>query len=99
MLSKKFYSGVVCIPKDRGHTVAATGPYRLILHPGYLGGIMFYLSMPLVLGSLFALIPTLLAISLIIIRTALEDRMLYEELDGYENYAKQVPRYLLPGVW
>ncbi len=99
MASNKFYSGVVCIQKDRGHTVAATGPYRLIRHPGYLGGIMFYLSTPLVLGSLFALIPALLPVSLIIVRTALEDKTLHEELDGYRDYAKKVRHRLFPGVW
>ncbi len=60
---------------------------------------MFYLSTPLVLGSLFALIPAILAVSLIIVRTALEDKTLHEELEGYIDYAKQVRHCLIPGVW
>jgi protein-S-isoprenylcysteine O-methyltransferase Ste14 len=54
---------------------------------------------PLALGSVWALIPGTLTSILVIIRTALEDRTLQEELDGYREYAQRVRYRLLPGVW
>ena len=51
------------------------------------------------LGSLWSLIRGVLGALLLILRTALEDRTLLEELDGYEEYAQQVRYRLLPGVW
>jgi protein-S-isoprenylcysteine O-methyltransferase Ste14 len=51
------------------------------------------------LGSLWALIPGLLVALLLVIRTALEDRILHEELPGYTEYAQQTRYCLLRGVW
>ena len=56
-------------------------------------------NLPLLLGSLWALIPAALVVGLLIIRTALEDRTLLEELEGYHDYAARVRYRLLPGVW
>ena len=99
MASNAFFSAVVRIQTDRGHTVASGGPYRYVRHPGYVGLIGFDLSAPLALGSLWALIPGALAACLFVLRTALEDRTLQEELDGYRDYSGQVCYRLLPGVW
>ena len=95
----RFFSAVVRIQRDRGHTVVSSGPYRLIRHPGYAGTVVTSLATPLLLGSLWALIPAALAVCLLIIRTALEDRTLQEELEGYHDYAARVRYRLLPGVW
>ena len=54
---------------------------------------------PLMLGSLWALIPAGLVVFLLIMRSALEDRTLQEELEGYHDYAARVRYRLLPGVW
>jgi protein-S-isoprenylcysteine O-methyltransferase Ste14 len=99
MLVNRFFSGVVRIQTDRGHTVVSDGPYRFIRHPGYLGGIVADLAGPLALGSAWALIPGGLTTLLIIIRTALEDRTLLEELPGYTEYAQRTRYRLLPGIW
>jgi len=99
MASNKFFSGLVRIQKERGHTVATGGPYRYVRHPGYVGYIISLLATSLLLGSLWALIPGGLGALLLIIRTALEDKTLKEELDGYKGYAQQVRYRLLPGVW
>ncbi len=99
MLSNTFFSGTVRIQKERGHTVATGGPYRYVRHPGYVAGILFNIATPLILGSLWAFIPTVLTLCAFIVRTALEDRTLQEELDGYQDYAQQVRYRLLPGVW
>jgi len=99
MVSNAFFSAVVRIQTDRGHTVASGGPYRYVRHPGYVGAIGFDLSSPLALGSLWALVPGALAACLFVLRTVLEDRTLQQELDGYRDYSGQVRYRLLPGVW
>ena len=99
MASNKFFSTIVRIQKDRGHTVATGGPYRYVRHPGYVGAIAFQLTTPIMLGSLWALIPGGLSAPLYVVRTALEDKTLQEELDGYKEYAARVRHRLLPGVW
>ena len=99
MAANAFFSAVVRIQDDRGHAVASGGPYRFVRHPGYSGSLAFELATPIMLGSLWALIPSGLNALLIVVRTALEDRTLNEELDGYREYAGQVRYRLLPGVW
>lgn len=99
MASNKFFSGLVRIQKERGHTVVTGGPYRHIRHPGYVGYIISWLATSLALGSLWGLIPAGLVACLMVARTALEDKALLEELDGYRDYARQVRCRLLPGIW
>ena len=99
MVSNRFFSTSVRIQADRGHTVASGGPYRYVRHPGYVGYIVSSFATALALGSLWALIPAGLVMCLLVVRTALEDRTLQEELNGYKEYARQVRYRLLPGVW
>jgi len=99
MASNRFFSGLVRIQEDRGHTVATSGPYRYVRHPGYVGFITFSLAIPLALGSLWALVPAGLIFVLVLIRTALEDKALHDELGGYREYAERVRYRLLPGIW
>jgi protein-S-isoprenylcysteine O-methyltransferase Ste14 len=97
--TNNFFSSVVRIQLDRGQTVCIEGPYRFVRHPGYLGGLAFGLSAPLLLGSLLALIPSVLAALTLIARTFLEDNTLLAELDGYRTYANIVRFRLLPYIW
>jgi protein-S-isoprenylcysteine O-methyltransferase Ste14 len=99
MVVNRYYSAVVRIQKDRGQTVITEGPYRFVRHPSYATGIVSYLVTPILLGSLWALIPCSLVVLGTVIRTALEDKTLLEELDGYKEYAQQTRYRLLPGVW
>ncbi len=99
MISNRFFSSVARIQRERGHTVVSSGPYRYVRHPGYAGMIILALSTPVLLGSPWALIPGAITAGLCIVRTALEDRMLREELEGYPAYARRVRYRLLPGVW
>jgi protein-S-isoprenylcysteine O-methyltransferase Ste14 len=99
MASNPFFSPVVRIQTERGHTVASGGPYRAVRHPGYMGAILFQVAAPLILGSAWALVPSALMIVVIVVRTALEDRTLRDELAGYGDYARRVHYRLLPGVW
>lgn len=94
-----FASDVVRIQDDRGHRVCTTGPYRYVRHPMYVGVILVLLCFPLALGSFYSYIPVFLIIALFIVRTALEDKTLQEELPGYKEYAQKVRYRLLPGVW
>jgi protein-S-isoprenylcysteine O-methyltransferase Ste14 len=99
MASNKYFSTVVRIQMDRGHTVATSGPYRHVRHPGYTGYIVSFLGMSLALGSLWAIIPAGLIACLLVVRAALEDRTLQDELPGYKEYAQRVRYRLLPGIW
>jgi protein-S-isoprenylcysteine O-methyltransferase Ste14 len=57
------------------------------------------LSVPILLGSFWALLFTLPVWVLIVIRTSLEDRMLQEQLQGYQEYAREVRYRLIPRIW
>lgn len=99
MWVNKWFSSVVRIQKDRDQKVVQIGPYKIVRHPGYVGGILMGITMPLVLGSLWMLIPGGIVLILLIIRTYLEDTTLQKELRGYSDYAKKVKYRLLPGIW
>ena len=99
MIVNPHFEPTVRIQKDRDHQVITTGPYKFVRHPGYLAGILWTLSIPLIIGSLFAFIPAGIYILLTIIRTSLEDKTLRKELNGYFEYAKRVKYRLFPGVW
>ena len=99
MLVNPHFEPTVRIQEDRNHKVITRGPYNIVRHPGYLAGILFSLSIPLVIGSVLALIPVGIYIILLIIRTWLEDRTLHKELEGYSKYARKVKHRLFPGIW
>jgi len=99
VVSNRFFSGVVRIQKDRGHSVVDVGPYRYVRHPGYVGAILHNIATPVILGSLWGLLPAGLVACVTVIRTALEDRTLREELDGYVAYAERVRYRLVPTIW
>ena len=99
MFANTYFEPTVRIQKERDHKVIASGPYRIIRHPGYLAGILFAISIPLLFGSFLTYIPIGIYVFLIIVRTWLEDKTLQEELGGYLDYSKQVRYRLLPGIW
>jgi protein-S-isoprenylcysteine O-methyltransferase Ste14 len=94
-----FLAECVRIQKERGHTVCTTGPYRIVRHPMYVAIILTILCVPVLLGSLYALIPAALIAALFVLRTDLEDRTLQAELTGYADYARTVRWKLVPGIW
>ncbi len=99
MIANAFFSTAVRIQSERGHTVCRSGPYRYVRHPGYVGFILQSLSLPILLGSWWAMVPGVIAAFLMGLRTYLEDRTLQAELPGYSNYTKDVRYRLLPGIW
>ncbi len=99
LIENRFFSGVVRIQNDRGHRVVSTGPYRFIRHPGYAGALWVYLATPVLLDSIWAFIPAVLLVGVLILRTSLEDGTLQEELPGYREYAGKTKFRLIPGLW
>jgi protein-S-isoprenylcysteine O-methyltransferase Ste14 len=99
MISNAYFSTAVRIQTDRGQQVCRSGPYRYIRHPGYVSFFFQALSVPILLGSLWALVFAIPVGILMVIRTSLEDRMLQEELPGYKEYTQEVKYRLIPGVW
>lgn len=97
--SNAYFSQVVRIQAERGHTVAMGGPYQFVRHPAYIGMIGAELGTAAMLGSPLALIPSGISAILIIVRTALEDQLLHRELAGYKEFAAKTRYRLLPGVW
>ena len=99
MITNAFFSAVARIQTDRDHRVVSDGPYRIVRHPAYAGGLFSSLGIPLMLGSLWALIPSGIALVFLVIRTKVEDKMLMEELPGYTDFAQQTRYRLVPGIW
>ena len=99
MRTNRFFSSFVRIQDDRGHQVIQTGPYRIVRHPGYLSVLLNYPGMVLVFGSLWCIIPAVVLMVAIVVRTYLEDNFLQEELQGYAEYTKKVRKRLIPYVW
>ncbi len=99
MITNAFFSAVVRIQEDRDHRVVTDGPYRIVRHPAYAGGLFSSLGIPLMLGSVWALIPAGLALVFMVMRTVNEDKMLMEELPGYSDFAQQTRYRLIPGIW
>ena len=94
-----FFSQIVRLQPERGHTVITGGPYQYVRHPAYVGAILYELAVPILLASWWAIIPSVLGVALLILRTELEDRTLQAELAGYVGYADQVLYRLVPGIW
>ena len=99
MLVNPFFEKTVRIQTEHGHEVIDSGPYALVRHPGYLGLVGWMIGTPLMLASAWSFVPATLAIAGIVLRTALEDRTLRNELAGYAEYVSKVHFRLLPRIW
>ena len=99
MRANTFLSPVVKIVHEREHHVITDGPYAIVRHPMYSSVIILVMAFPVALGSRFGLVPAILIVVLLVIRTSLEDRMLHTELPGYPEYARTTRYRLIPGVW
>lgn len=87
------------IQVQEGQKVVDTGLYGIVRHPMYAVTLLLFLSMPIVLGSLYALIIFLAYPFIIAKRIKGEEALLDKELDGYIEYKKKVKYRLIPWVW
>ncbi len=94
-----FLSVSVRIQSDRKHHVISTGVYGFVRHPLYLGCMLMMLGAPLLLGSVWGLIITVIGLVLLVVRIIGEEKMLIDELEGYDDYRAKVKYRLVPFVW
>ena len=73
--------------------------YGIVRHPMYTSTIFLFLSMPLVLDSIFSFIVMLVYPIMIMFRIRNEERVLENELIGYEEYKEKVKYKLIPYLW
>ncbi len=98
-LVNPFFSPEVRLQAERGQRVIHEGPYAIVRHPGYATNLLAVVATGLALNSLLSLLPAVLFAALTVRVTAIEDRMLREELAGYAAYATKVRYRLVPGLW
>ena len=79
--------------------VIDTGLYGIVRHPMYMTTFLLFLSMPIVLGSVFSFVIMLVYIPIIAKRIQNEEKVLEEGLEGYSDYKKRVKNKIIPGVW
>jgi protein-S-isoprenylcysteine O-methyltransferase Ste14 len=79
--------------------VVSTGVYGLVRHPMYVGTLIMMVGTPLALDSYWGLLATILALPILALRIDDEEKMLRQELDGYDEYTQKVHYRLVPGVW
>ena len=82
-----------------GQTVVDTGLYGIVRHPMYSVTLLLFLAMPILLGSVYALVIFLVYPFIIAKRIKGEERLLEAELDGYVDYKKKVKYRLIPFIW
>lgn len=99
MNANPFLSSLIRIQNERGHYVVSDGPYRFVRHPSYTGAIIYVVCSALALGSWPAILPVLAWSAMLVPRTLREEDVLFKELEGYVEYARQVRFRLMPGLW
>lgn len=87
------------IEVQENQKVIDTGLYAIVRHPMYSATLLLFLSMPLVLGSLYSFVIFLAYPFLIAKRIKNEETLLEKELDGYAEYKKKVKYRLIPFIW
>lgn len=84
---------------QKGQTVIDTGLYGVVRHPMYAASLLLFLSMPLILNSIFSFLVMLAYPPIIAKRIRGEERLLKKDLPGYEDYMERVKYRLIPFVW
>lgn len=84
---------------QQGQKVISSGLYGVVRHPMYLATLLMFLPIPLILGSLWGLIPFAAYPVIIVVRILNEEKVLSGELEGYIEYKSKVKYRLIPFVW
>jgi protein-S-isoprenylcysteine O-methyltransferase Ste14 len=79
--------------------VVDTGLYGLVRHPMYAGALIMMVGMPLALDSYWGLVTVVPGVAVLLLRIDDEEKMLRQELAGYDEYTHKVHYRLVPGVW
>ena len=87
------------IEVQENQKVIDTGLYGIVRHPMYFATVILFLSIPLVLGSLVSFFVFLAYPVIIALRIKNEEKVLLEELEGYDEYMKKVKYRLIPYIW
>lgn len=87
------------IQVEADQKVIDTGLYGVVRHPMYMATLLLFLSMPLILGSVYSFFILLVYPALIIKRLKHEEELLLQELEGYDEYMKKVKYRLIPFIW
>lgn len=87
------------IKVEKSQKLIDTGLYSIVRHPMYFATILLFLSMPLILGSIFSFFVFLIYPILIGIRAVNEEKILEDELPGYKEYKKKVKYRIIPFIW
>jgi protein-S-isoprenylcysteine O-methyltransferase Ste14 len=94
-----FAAPVVKVQAARHHRVISSGPYAFVRHPMYSGVMLFFVGVPLLLGSWWGVAIAPAFAVLFAIRARIEERALVEGLPDYADYAARVRYRLVPGLW
>ena len=87
------------IEVQENQKVIDTGLYSIVRHPMYSATLLLFLSMPLILGSVYSFIIFLAYPFIIIKRIKHEEEFLEKELKGYSDYKQKVKYRLIPFIW
>ncbi len=99
VIDNTYLSTRVRIQSERKQRVITTGVYGFVRHPLYLGCALMMFGAPLLVGSVYGLIISLIGLLVLAGRIVGEEKMLVEELEGYGEYKKKVKYRLIPFVW
>ena len=87
------------IETNENQKIISTGLYGIVRHPMYVGVLIMFIPAPIALGSYWGLIPfALLPVSLVL-RILNEEKVLSDNLKGYNEYCKKTKYRLIPSVW
>jgi protein-S-isoprenylcysteine O-methyltransferase Ste14 len=88
------------IEKHKDQKVIETGPYKIVRHPMYTGGMIFIIFTPVALGSYWASIPFIILMPLVLVlRIIGEEKYLKANLPGYTEYCRKTKFHLIPLIW
>lgn len=98
-IDNTYLSTRVRIQNERKQHIITTGVYGFVRHPLYLGCALLMFGAPLLVGSVYGLMISLIGLLVIVCRINGEEKMMIEELEGYQEYMQKVKYHLLPFVW
>jgi protein-S-isoprenylcysteine O-methyltransferase Ste14 len=99
MIDNPFAVAVVRLQEERDQKVIDSGVYAVVRHPMYAGAIPLLVGMSLWLESYTAAVLAIIPFSTLVLRIRIEEKLLIQELKGYEEYTKRVRYRLIPFLW